>query len=73
MPRIKEIFDRFGGDAPLFSRPDLTTVFHQSKVATEDIEKITLKTKYSHFDILVMHMWLRNAPATFPDLMNAIV
>ena len=51
---------------------DLKVGFHQIRVRPEDIEKTAFKTKYGHFEFLVMPMGLCNAPATFQSLMNRI-
>ena len=37
-----------------------------------DIPKTTLRTRYDHYKYLVMSFGLRNAPATFIDLMNRV-
>lgn len=51
---------------------DLKAGFHQIRISPADIEKTAFKTKYGHFEFLVMPMGLRNAPATFQALMNSI-
>lgn len=37
-----------------------------------DIHKITLKTQKGHYEFLVIHFGLCNAPSTFQSLMNQI-
>ena len=71
LPRPDEMFDRLG-DAKFFSKLDLKVGFHQIRVKPEDIEKTAFKTKYGHFEYLVMPMGLCNAPATFQALMNRL-
>lgn len=41
-------------------------------IKEKDILKMAFKTRYGHFEFLVMSFELTNAPATFMDLMNQI-
>ena len=42
------------------------------KIKEEDIPKIVFKTRYRHYEFLVMSFGLTNAPAAFMELMNRI-
>ena len=38
----------------------------------KDIPKTDLRTRYGHFEFLIMSLGLTNAPTTFVDLMNTV-
>uniref|UniRef100_A0A7N2MWN1 RNA-directed DNA polymerase n=1 Tax=Quercus lobata TaxID=97700 RepID=A0A7N2MWN1_QUELO len=42
------------------------------KIKGEDIPKIAFRTRYGHYEFLVMSFGLINAPAAFMDLMNRV-
>lgn len=71
IPRTDEIFDRLG-QATFFSKLDLKTGFHQIRIVPGDIGKTVFKTKYGHFEFLVMSMGLKKAPDAFQAPMNSI-
>jgi hypothetical protein len=41
-------------------------------VRSENVQKITIKTRYGHYDFLVMPFSLANTPSIFMDLMNQV-
>ncbi|KAK8625716.1 hypothetical protein V6N13_056877 [Hibiscus sabdariffa] len=71
LPRIEDLFDQFR-DAPVFSKIDLRSGYYLMRVKDADVPKTSFRTRYDHFEFLVIPFGLRNALAAFMDLINRI-
>ena len=46
--------------------------YHQMSIRSRDVSKTTFRTRYGHYEFLVMSFGWTNAPAAFMDLMNRV-
>ena len=71
LPRIDDLFDQLQG-AQIFSKIDFRSSYHQLRIKREDIFKMAFRTRYGHYEYMVMPFGLANTLAVFMDLMNQV-
>jgi hypothetical protein len=69
LPLISELLDRFS-HARIYTKLDLRDAYHRLRIKLGDEWKTAFKTRYGHFEYLVMPFGLANAPSTFQAYIN---
>ena len=71
LPRIDDMMDQLHG-ASVFSKIDFRSGYHQILVKSEDVQKTTFRSRYGHYEYVVMPFGVTNAPVVFMDYMSRI-
>lgn len=69
--RIRDLFDQLKS-ASMFSKIVLRWRYHQIRIKDEDVMKGTFRTRYEHYEFLIMAFGMTNAPTVFTNCVNSI-
>ncbi|KAL0537071.1 hypothetical protein IC582_026041 [Cucumis melo] len=71
LPRIDDLFDQLQR-ATVFSKIDFRSGYHQLRIKDRDVPKTAFRSRYGHYEFIVMSFGLPNALTVFMDLMNRV-
>jgi len=71
LPWIDDLFDQLKGPK-VFLKIDLRLGYYHMRIKGQDVLKTAFRTRYEHFEFLVLPFGLTNALALFMDLMNRV-
>jgi transposase InsO family protein len=72
LPLISEALDRLVG-AKIYTKLDIRSAYNLVRIREGDEWKTAFRTRYGHFEYLVMPFGLANAPATFQAYINRVL
>jgi hypothetical protein len=71
LPRIDGLFNQLR-EEKIFLKIDIRSGYHQVRIKYEDINKTSLRTRYSHYKFIVVPFGLSNVSVVFMCLMNGV-
>jgi hypothetical protein len=71
LPRMDNLLAQLKG-ARIFSKIDLRSGYHQERIKEEDINKTSFRTRYKHYEFMVVPFGLSNSLVVFKFLMNGV-
>jgi len=71
LPRIDDLLYQLKG-VGVFSKIDLRSRYHQILVKPKDVQKMAFRSRYGHYEYVVMPFGVTNAPPVIMDYMNRI-
>jgi hypothetical protein len=72
LPRIDYLFDHLK-EVAIFSNIDLRSGYHQVRIKNEEIHNTFFRTRYGHYDFVVVPFGLTNLPSTFMCFINSVL
>jgi hypothetical protein len=72
MPHIDDLFDQMKG-ATIFSKVYMRSEYHRLRIKEGDIPKTVFRTRFGHYEFIVVPFSLTNAPTIFTSLMNGVL
>lgn len=70
-PKIYNLFDHMR-ESNIFSKIGLRFEYQQFRIKKQDIHKTTFKTRYGHYEFMVVLFGITNALAIFMRLMSSV-
>ena len=72
LPCIDDLFNQICG-VTTFLKIDLRFGYHQVRIKHEGIFKIAFRTRYEHYEFVIIPFGLTNATSSFVCLMNNVL